>query len=188
MDIVGRAKNIILSPNTEWPVIAAESITVGELYTGYIMPVSAIPPICALIGLTLFLGGLGLGLGLAGAVVSWALGLAGIYIVALLAQWLAPKFGGGNDFIAALKLVAYSHTAAWVGGVFMLIPFLGILSFLMGLYGLYLLYTGAPVVGVPQERAVTFTAALVLCVLVVFVLIGIIMRVLLGVGMMGMMA
>jgi hypothetical protein len=86
MDIVARAKNIILSPNTEWPVIAAESITIGELYTGYIMPVSAIPPICALIGLTLFLGGLGLGLGLAGAVVSWALGLAGIYIVALLAQ------------------------------------------------------------------------------------------------------
>ncbi|HEV8014924.1 MAG TPA: Yip1 family protein [Stellaceae bacterium] len=186
MDLVSRAKNILLSPNTEWPAIAAEPTDVGALYTGYIMPLSAIPPICALIGLAVFLGGLGVGL--VGAIVSWVLGLAGIYVVALLAQWLGPKFGGGNDFIAALKLVGYSHTASWVGGVFMLIPFLGMISLLMGLYGLYLLYTGAsPVMGVPQERAVTFTVALVVCVIVVFVVIGFIVRALLGFGAMGMM-
>ena len=96
MDIVARAKNILLSPNTEWPVIAAESTTADALYTGYIMPMSAIPPVCALIGLSLFLGRLGFGFGLLGALVSWALGLVGIYIVALVAQWLAPRFGGGG--------------------------------------------------------------------------------------------
>jgi hypothetical protein len=184
MDLVSRAKNILLSPNTEWPAIAAEPTNVGALYMGYIMPMSAIPPICALIGFAVFLGVFGL----IGAVVSWVLGLAGIYIVALLAQWLGPKFGGSNDFIAALKLIGYSHTAAWVGGVFMLIPALGILSLLMGLYGLYLLYAGAsPVMSVPKERAVTFTVALVVCVVVVFVIIGFIMRALLGFGAMGMM-
>ena len=184
MDLVSRAKNILLSPNTEWPAIAAEPTNVGTLYAGYIMPMSAIPPICALIGFAVFLGVFGL----IGAIVSWVLGLAGIYIVALLAQWLGPKFGGSNDFIAALKLIGYSHTAAWVGGVFMLIPALGILSLLMGLYGLYLLYAGAsPAMGVPQERAVTFTVALVVCVVVVFVVIGFIMRALLGAGTMGMM-
>lgn len=187
MDIVARAKNILLSPNTEWPVIAAERTTIGELYTGYIMPMSAIPPVCALIGLSLFLGRLGFGLGIIGALVSWVFGLVGIYIVALLAQWLAPRFGGNGDLLAALKLVAYSHTAAWVGGIFMLIPLLGILTFLMSLYGLYLLYTGAPMVGVPRERAVTYTAALVLCVIVVFFVISFILRALLGLTMLGLM-
>jgi len=187
MDIVTRAKNILLSPNTEWPVIAAERTTTGELYTGYIMPMSAIPPVCALIGLSLFLGKLGFGFGIIGALVSWALGLVGIYIVALLAQWLAPRFGGYGDPLAALKLVAYSHTAAWVGGVFMLVPFLGFLTFLMSLYGLYLLYTGTPMVGVTRERALTYTGALVLCVIIVFFLISFILRVLLGITMMGLM-
>ncbi len=188
MDIVTRAKNIILSPNSEWPVVASEPTNVGALYTGYIMPMSAIPPICALIGLSLFLGRMGFGFGLLGAFVAWALGLVGIYIVALVAQWLAPKFGGSGDRLAALKLVAYSHTAAWVGGIFMLIPFLGILTFLMSLYGLYLFYSGVtPVMSVPKERAVTYTGALVLCVIVVFFLISFILRVLLGLGMMGMM-
>jgi hypothetical protein len=188
MDIAARAKNIVLAPNAEWPVIAAESTSVGALYREYIMPMSAIPPICGVIGATIFLGRFGFGFGILGAVVSWALGLVGIYVVALIAQWLSAKFDGSSDIIAALKLVAYAHTASWVGGIFLLIPFLGILTALMGLYGLYLLYTGvAPVMGIPRGRAVTFTAALILSVIVVFLLIGFILRVLLGFGMMGMM-
>jgi hypothetical protein len=187
MDIVARAKSILLSPNTEWPVIAAEPTSVGALYTGYIMPLSAIPPLAILIGFSLLFGRFGVGFGLIGAIVSWALGLVGIYVAALVAQWLAPKFGGGGDFVPALKLVAYSHTASWVGGIFLLIPFLGIITFLMALYGLYLLYVGAtPAAGVPKERAVTFTVALVVCVIVVFLVIGLIMR-LLGLGAMAMM-
>ncbi|HEY1505550.1 MAG TPA: Yip1 family protein [Stellaceae bacterium] len=187
MDIVARVKGILLSPNTEWPVIAAERTSVGALYTGYIMPLSAIPPLAILIGFSVFFGRFGVGFGLLGTVVSWVLGLVGIYVVALIAQWLAPKFGGSGDFVQALKLVAYSHTASWVGGIFLLIPFLGIISLLLGLYGLYLLYAGAtPAGGVPKERAVTFTVALVVSVIVVFVVIGLIMR-LLGLGAMAMM-
>lgn len=187
MDIVARAKKILLSPNAEWPVIAAERTTISELYTGYIMPLSAIPPVSAVIGLSLFLGAMGFGFSIFGALVSWALGLVGIYIVALLAGWLGPKFDGTGDFASALKLVAYANTAGWVGGIFALIPFLGILSLLMSLYGLYLLYTGAtPVMGVRKERAVAYTAALVLCVIVVFLLINFILRVLLGLSMLGM--
>jgi len=187
MDIVARAKSILLSPNTEWPVIAAERTTVGELYTGYIMPLSAIPPLATLIGFSLLFGRFGFGFGLIGAIVSWVLGLAGVYVTALIAQWLAPKFGGVGDLAEALKLIAYAHTAGWVGGIFLLIPFLGIITFLMELYGLYLLYAGAtPAAGVPQERAVTFTVALVVCVIVVFIVIGLIMR-LLGLGAMAMM-
>jgi hypothetical protein len=116
------------------------------------------------------------------------LSLAGVYVVAVIARWLAPQFGGRDDLVQALKLIAYAHTASWVGGLFYLIPPLSIVSLLLTLYGLYLLYLGAaPVMGVPAESAVTYTVALIITVIVVFVLIGFITSALLGIGMIGMM-
>lgn len=188
MDLVSRAKNIMLSPKTEWPVIAGESTDIGQLYSGYIVIMAAIPPLCALIGFSLFLGRVGIGFGFFGAIVEYGLSLGGIYVVAVIARWLAPQMGGRDDLDQALKLVAYAHTPSWVGGIFFLIPVLGILNLLLALYGLYLIYLGAePVMGVPAERAFTYTAALVVTVIVVFVVIRFIMSALLGIGMMGMM-
>ena len=53
MALVDRVKNILLSPRTEWPVIDAEPATVASLYTGYIMPLAAIPVICQAIGMSM---------------------------------------------------------------------------------------------------------------------------------------
>jgi hypothetical protein len=187
MDIVSRAKNILVSPKTEWPVIASEATDVGALYSNYIVIMAAIPPVCALIGFSMFFGR-GVGFGFFGAIVQYALSLGGIYVVAVIARWLAPQFGGRDDLTQALKLVAYAHTPSWVGGIFFLLPVLGILNLLLSLYGLYLLYLGAaPVLGVPAERMFTYTAAIIITVIVVFVVISFIMSVFLGIGMTGMM-
>ncbi|HXS40608.1 MAG TPA: Yip1 family protein [Stellaceae bacterium] len=187
MDLVARAKAILLSPNSEWPVIAGEPAETAGLYKSYILPMAAIPPVCAFIGFSIFFGRYGFGYGILGLIAQYVLALIAVYVIALIAQWLAPRFGGTSEFIPALKLVAYSHTASWVGGIFLLIPFLGILSFLMTLYGLYLLYAGAtPVMSVPGERAITFTAALILGVIAVFIIVGFIIRFLFGAAMMGM--
>jgi len=187
MDIVARAKNIILSPNTEWPVIAAEQTTVKDLYQGYIAPLMAIGPICSFLALLFFARGLGVGAGLVGMIVIYAINLAATYVVALLAQFLAPQFGGRADIVDALKLVAYSSTPAWVGGIFNLIPLLAILDLLLALYGFYLLYAGAtPVVNVPKERAAIFTIVLVVAVIIVFFITSTIVGAIVGAGMMGM--
>jgi hypothetical protein len=187
MDIVTRAKNIILSPNTEWPVIAAEQTTVKDLYQGYIAPLMAIGPICSFLALLFFARGLGVGAGLVGMIVIYAINLAATYVVALLAQFLAPQFGGRADIVDALKLVAYSSTPAWVGGIFNLIPLLAILDLLLALYGFYLLYAGAtPVVNVPKERAAIFTIVLVVAVIIVFFITSTIVGAIVGAGMMGM--
>ncbi len=42
MDLVQRAKNIVLTPNTEWGVIETEPATTGGLITGYAVPLAAI--------------------------------------------------------------------------------------------------------------------------------------------------
>ena len=78
-------------------------------------------------------------------VIGYVLGLAVIYLVAMIVDALAPTFSGEKNPIQALKLVIYSSTPVWIAGVLSLIPMLGVLSILVALYGLYLLYIGLPV-------------------------------------------
>ena len=54
MGLVDRVKNILLNPRQEWEVVDAESATVGSLYTGYIVPLAAIPAVCQAIGFSVF--------------------------------------------------------------------------------------------------------------------------------------
>jgi hypothetical protein len=119
MGLVDRVKAILMSPQTEWPIIAAEPADVAGLYTGYIMPLAAIGPVCGFIGSSA-LGRLGFSMA---ARLELYLGgylstLVGIYIFALIISKLAPRFGGAESMIGGLKVAAYGSTAAWVGGVF----------------------------------------------------------------------
>ncbi|MFI4987112.1 MAG: Yip1 family protein [Alphaproteobacteria bacterium] len=185
MNLVTRAKNMLLSPKSEWPVAAGESIDVKSLYTGYIMILSAIPPLCSLIGIGLFFHRMGLGLG--GAILRYLLGLAGVYLLAIIAAKLAPNFGGRDDVRQGLKLTAYSATASWVGGIFFLVPVLGILSVLASLYSLYLLYLGvSPTMAVPPERAAIYTVAMILAAVLIFSVVALIAGAVVGSSMMGM--
>ncbi len=181
MNIVERVKNILLQPKTEWPVIEPEQTSTQALYTGYIMPLAAITPIAMLIGMSMvgvqvpFMGTMRMPFStlLTQVLVSYVLGLAGIYVLALIINALAPTFSGTSNLAQALKVAAYGATAAWVGGVFHLLPALGILSFLAGLYTLYLLYLGLPVLmKSPPERSLGYTVAVVVAAIVLFVVIG----------------
>ena len=176
----GRVKRILLQPRTEWPVIDKEHSTVAGLYAGYIAPLSAIPPLAALIGFSVFGMSLPLmgtyrvplGAGVTSAIVHYVLGLAGVYVLALIIDALAPTFGGQKSVIQALKVAAYASTASWLVGVVALIPALSILA-ILGLYSLYLIYLGLPVLmKVPRERAFGYTAAVIVCAIVLFVGIG----------------
>ncbi len=186
MDIVSRAKNMLLSPAAEWPTIAAEPSSVASLYQGYIAPLSAIPPIATLLGTMIFYH-FGFGGALLLAIVSYVLGLVGVYVVGFIAAKLAPMFGGTDNMESGLKLVAYGSTAAWVGGVFHIIPQLSILSLLAAIYGIYLYYTGiAPVMNVPTGKVIGYLIALVVAVIIVFIVIAAIVGAIVGGSMMGM--
>jgi len=183
-----RAKNILLSPASEWPVIAEENTGVADVFYGYVLILAAIPPLAILIGYSVIFGRISFGFAFIGAIVQYSLSLGAVLFVALVAQWLAPKFGGRDDLEQATKLVSYSHTATWVGGLFFLIPFIRVASLLLALYGIYLAYLGAtPVMAVPPERAAPYTIAVILTVIIVFFLISLVMSIFLGLGMLGMM-
>lgn len=179
MDIVGRVKALLLSPKTEWPRIAAEPATIGGLFTGYAMILAAIPAIAGFIGITMVGVKIGtdtfrlpMGTALMQAVVQYALGLLGVFVYGKIIEMLAPTFGGVKDPLAAMKVAVYGATAFWLAGIFAVIPMLGVLG-ILGLYSLYLIYTGLPVLmRCPPEKALVYTAAIVVCGFVIGMLIG----------------
>jgi hypothetical protein len=182
MNLVERVKRILLSPQPEWEVIDAEPTTPGALYAGYIAPLAAIGPIAQLIGYSVFgmtvpfVGTyrVPIGSALTSALVGYLLTLLGTYVLALIIDALAPTFNGQRSQIQALKVAAYSSTAAWVAGIFALIPGLRILG-ILGLYSLYLLYLGLPVLmKSPREKAVGYTVVVILAAIVLFMVIGVI--------------
>jgi hypothetical protein len=183
MDLVSRVKNILLSPKTEWPVIAVEPTDLKGLFIGYVLPLAAIPAICGFIGNSL-IGYSLLGVtirvpivsGLVAAVLGIALSAVAVYVVGFIMSKLAPQFGAVENLIGSIKVIAYSYTAYWVAGILMILPSLGTLTALAGLYGFYLFYLGAtPVLGVPQDKAVVFTIVMVVVSVVVMGIIGVVL-------------
>ena len=110
MNLVDRVKNIIMTPKTEWPVIAAEDANPTAILTGYVVPLAAVPAIATVIGTGLIGGPFGASLtyGIGSGVVSFIVGVAGVYLTALVMDYLAPNFGSQKNFGRALQTVAYS--------------------------------------------------------------------------------
>ena len=173
---IGRIRNIVLSPATEWPVIAAEPSAPSALYLGYVAPLVAIGIVATFIGHSFvglpLVGRSGIGEGLAHALVSYVLSFAGVFLVALIVDLLAPSFGGQRDSLAALKVTVYSFTPGWIAGIFNLIPLLGVVAIIGALYGLYLLYLGLPVLmRCPSDKSLGYTIVTVICAVVTGVVI-----------------
>ncbi|WP_140908343.1 Yip1 family protein [Cognatiluteimonas lumbrici] len=173
--LIARVKGILLAPKAEWPVIAGEPATVKGLYTGYAMILAAIPAVFGFIKGS-FIGHSLFGVtvttpiaaGLVGMVVGYALGLAMLYVVALVVNALAPSFGGEKDQVQALKTVVYAWTASWVAGIANIVPWIGWLVLLAGgIYSIYLLYLGLPhTMKCPPDKAIGYTAVSVIVTIV----------------------
>jgi hypothetical protein len=182
MDLVERAKKILLQPSQEWQVINTEATSTADLYRNYIVPLAAIGPVASIIGLSVVGVSVPLfktyrisfGTAVSHALISYVLTLVGVYVLAMIINALAPTFAGEKNDIQALKVATYSSTAAWLAGVFGLIPAVSILG-ILGLYSLYLLYLGLPILmKAPQEKALGYTAVVIIAAIVVFVVIGIV--------------
>jgi Yip1 domain len=181
MNLVERVKGIILSPKTEWLVIAGEPGDAGYLFTNYVAILAAIPAVCGFIGNVLV--GMPIIGALLAAVIHYILAFVTVYIVALIVNLLAPTFNSQKSFASALKVTVYSYTPSWLVGVFLLIPGLRFLT-ILGLYGLYLLWLGLPpVMKTPPEKAIWYTIVIVVCAILVAIVLGAVITAVIGVRM-----
>jgi hypothetical protein len=185
--LIERAKNICLSPQTEWPKIAEEQTTVGSIFTGYVVILALIPAIATIIA-SLVMGRMGLMFGVGAAVISYVIGLVVIYIASLIVNALAPTFDGTKNPVNAMKVVAYSMTPGWLAGVFNVIPLVGWIVALIGaIYGIYVFYLGlSPNMKNPHDKSIGYTALVIVCYIVLFMILSFIfMGLLFGGAMMG---
>ncbi len=166
--LIARAKAILMTPKAEWPVIEAEHASIADIYKSYVIPLAAIGPVCRLVGSLMF-GHSFFGItyrpsimgALSTAVITYAMTLIGVFVLALVVDFLAPHFGSTASRTQAFKLAAYSSTAAWIIGLFGLLPALLFLS-ILGLYSFYLFYIGLPVMmKTPPDKAPMHTLAIV---------------------------
>ncbi len=187
MGIVDRVKNILLTPKTEWDVIAAETTPNQALVTGYVLPLVVIAALAGFVSSAVIGHSMGFLGGTFRMPILWALamlvfhivaGVAGVYLLAFIVDALAPTFGGQKNFNQAMKLVAYAYTAGAVGAVFGILPYLGVLFALAGaLYCIYLLYLGLPkLMKNPPEKTVAYT----IVTIVVAIVVGIVLSVVSG--------
>lgn len=193
MILVQRIQDILLKPKDTWPQIAQETATVQSLYKEWLLILAAIPAVAGFIGMSVIgMGGFGISFrvpfvsGLVHMVVGYVLSLGMVYLLSLLVNALAPTFGGTPDPLAALKLVAYGCTAGFVGGVFQLLPSLSVLGLLCGLYSIYLIYLGLPVLmRNPPEKSAGYTAVVVVAGIVAGLVVGAVSSAVLGMGSWG---
>lgn len=142
LGIVERVRAIMMTPQAEWPAIANES---GDaLAIRYMAILALIPALARLVGGWLIGGYTPFLPALIGAVAGYALSFIAVFVVALAVDLLAPRFGGQRGYSMALRLTVYSCTPLWLAGIFLLVPGASFLV-LLGVYGLYLMWIGMPV-------------------------------------------
>jgi len=178
MNLVERAKNMIVSPKTEWNSVAAEEPNIQQILIGYVLPLALIPTLAAIIGW----GAIGI-LGFTSFTYGIAMGLVqlinaflSVLVAGFVIDALAGSFSSTKNMGRAVQLVAYSMTPIWVFGILNIIPAIGWLSFLLGLYSLYLIYLGlTPLMKTPEDKKAVYMIVSIVILVAVYWIISIIL-------------
>lgn len=182
--MIERIKNILFSPKTEWEKIKAETTGIAQVLTGYAVPLALLPAIFGMLGFALIGQRYGFGpisgvfripftYAIVWAIVQYILTLVGLYVEGIVINALAPSFGSTQNPVNAFKLAVYASTPSFVAGILHIIPALGIIVFLISLYGIYLLYLGIPILmETPKEKIVGYLIVTIIVMIVLYFIIG----------------
>jgi succinate dehydrogenase/fumarate reductase cytochrome b subunit len=180
MNLIDRVKNVLLTPAKEFQVIDSEPSTPATLSTTYLLPLILIGTVASFIGYGLIGMNLGFGyrfksteLGLKMALMYAIVSFLGVFIMAFIVDALAPNFGAEKNFNKSFQLAAYVATPGAVAAIFLILPSLAIIASLAGIYGLYLLWVGLPILKKPAADKQTnyFVVVLVVAIIVNIVLL-----------------
>jgi len=182
MNVINRAKSMILAPKTEWDVIDGEQPDNAKVITGYVLPLAGLAAVAAFIGYAFigidagFFRIKGINWGVYQAISTLVGAILGVFISAFVIDALAPSFGSEKNIGRSVQLVAYAYTPAWIGGLLGILPSLAFIGALFGLYGLYLLYIGLPKMKrTPEDKHLSYFIVSLLVIIAVYFIIGVIM-------------
>ena len=93
------------------------------------------------------------------SVVFCILAVIGIILAGYLFNEFAPHFKSQKNLMQSVKLIVYSFTPWLIAGILWAVPlqWVWVLSFIAGLYGLYILYLGLPLyMGTPKDEQIIY--------------------------------
>ena len=129
MNIVERAKNIIMTPKTEWPVISSETPAVGEIMLNYVLPLALIPAIaqCHRLRPRRRAAHLLVDLGGDRDGTRFVPDRESLAFISRRMWWISWRRISAlqKNLGRAVQLVAYSYTPGWVAGILNIIPAIG---------------------------------------------------------------
>ncbi len=183
MNIVQRAKNIIVQPKKEWEVIDTETATVSSLLTSYVLPLTIIGAIATFIGYG-FVGVNMFGFEISGT--RWGLfyalnklivGIIAYYVSVYVVDMLANSFASEKNINKSAQLVAYGTTPAMIGTFFYIFPMIAIIGILFSLYSIYVWYLGlGPIKKTPEDKKVVYIIVSILVYIVAMFLVGMVIN------------
>ncbi len=168
MKIINQAISVLMNPKE-----ALQKAKNEKVETMDIIMYLAIVGIPTLIGFILGYGVIGyggsfLGASIGAAIVYYIMAIIGIVVFGFILNAIAPTFKSKQDKMQALKLVAYSATPWLIAGIFYFHPSIWFLATLAGLYGLYILYIGIPILmETPKDQHIPY----LLVAIVIYVII-----------------
>jgi hypothetical protein len=192
-NLVQRVINIITKPKDEWNVIAQEQPNTMKLIGGYAFILALIPAISAfikygIIGFS-FMGytSRSIASGIQFGLIQLLSAVVGVYLLAWVIDMLAPSFESEKNFGRSLQLAVYSSTPQWVAGILLIISTsMSMLIMLVGLYAIYLLAVGMPVMkGTPKDKVVGYVALTIVAMIVIAVVLALIFTAVLGLFFVG---
>ena len=183
-NIVQRVINIITKPKQEWLVIATEKPNSMRLIGGYALILALIPALSAFIKYGIigssFMGFVtrNIGYGFYQGLISLLTALIGVYLLAWVIDLLGPSFESQKNFGRSLQLAVYSYTPQWLAGILLLFSTtLSMLIIVIGLYAIYLLAIGLPVLkDTPKDKVIGYVALTIIAMIV----IGLVLALILG--------
>jgi hypothetical protein len=150
------------------------SVAVNTIMVNYVAILAVIPFIATLIGpLWYYHYSFLVGYAFTLAVLTYIFDVVAVYVVGYLIWKLAPTFGATTDQKKGTLLAAWIFTPAFLISILNIIPFIGWISFLGLLYGLYILYLGLPILtNTPKDRVMSYLVGVVVATIIVYAIVG----------------
>jgi hypothetical protein len=151
-----------------------------KLIGGYAMILALIPAISAFIKYGLIGSTYYFGTGIQKGLVQFLSAIVGVYILAWIINELAPSFESEKNFGRSLQLAVYASTPQWVAGILIFIS--PGLAMVFGLYAIYLLAIGLPVLKkTPQDKVAGYVALTIIAMIIIGIILALIFAAILGI-------
>lgn len=199
MAILEHTLGILLHPDKEWRAIRNERNSFLQVFVSHVPILALIPTLASYYGVTQVGWSVGgsdvIRLTSASAMslcaASYAALLVGVYMLGEFIGWMAKTYGGGNTEeqrrYEGTALAVYITTPVFLVGILMAYPNVWLnaaATLLAGLYSVYLVYQGIPILmDIPKERAFMYATSVVTVGLVLMVVVRVASVIVWGMGM-----